>query len=150
MILNDKVIQLRLLVLGFAVLTAIVLMPPLQSSLEKSTAIVLVARQQLRTFYVEYDLGQGHVITESIKNGLMGRNLKTDELVRMQGTLEKITIWHKKGKVWQIQKQNGQFILNYDQVLKKRLIVIVLIFGILLFVVYKYPHLLNKANKTLT
>ena len=91
---------------------AAVLIPPTQNSLEKSLATVLVARLQIKTFHVEYDLGNGQTLAETTKTGLLSHTAKTDELIRLQGTQEKITIWHKKGRVWQIQKQNGQTLLR--------------------------------------
>ena len=109
---HHKILKIRIFLFGLAVLMAAVLIPPTQNSLEKSLATVLVARLQIKTFHVEYDLGNGQTLAETTKTGLLSHTAKTDELIRLQGTQEKITIWHKKGRVWQIQKQNGQTLLR--------------------------------------
>lgn len=143
--MDSKIKTIRFFFLGFGLLAIFVLNPPLKNSLEKSEATVLSARQLLTRFDVEYSLANGQVIKETFKSSqIVPGDINKAGLLQLQGTNEKLTVWHKNGKVWQIQKQNGEFLLRFEEIQKRRYIFLFALIGALVFGTIFLPKLIKK------
>jgi len=139
---NANLKNIRIFLIALILIFIIVLKPPMKSSLEKSMAVVSSAQQHINSFHVEYALVDGRVISENSKNGLLGLSSNRAELLKLQGSNEKIIIWHKNAKVWQIQKQNGESILNYSDIAKKRYLFLLFLSCGLLLIFFFLPKLI--------
>jgi hypothetical protein len=143
--MNEKIRNIRFFFLGFSLLAIFVLAPPMKDSLEKSEATVSSARQLLTRFDVEYALANGQVIKETIKSSqIVPGDINKAGLLQIQGTNEKLNVWHKNGKVWQIQKQNGEFLLKFEDIQKRRYIFLFALIGALVFGAVFLPKLVKK------
>lgn len=143
--MESKIKNIRFFFLGFALLSIFVLNPPRKDSLEISEATVLSAREILTRFDVEYSLSNGQVIKETFKSSqIVPTDIDKSSLLQLQGTNEKLMVWHKNGKVWQIQRKNGEFLLRFEEIQKRRYIFLFALIGALVFGTVFLPRLIKK------
>jgi len=141
----QKFRNIRIGMFCFLLLAVFVLKPPSKDSLEESSATVLSARQLLTRFDVEYSLANGTVLKENFKSSqIIQGDTSRPALLQLQGTNEKITVWHKNGKVWQIQKPSGEFILKFEDIQKRRFVCLSILAAGLLLVGIFLPSLIKE------
>lgn len=143
--MNTKIRNIRIFFIGFSLLAFFVLRPPTKDSLEKSEGTVLNARQLLNRFDVEYSLANGQIIKENFKSSqIMPGETNRPALLQLQGTNEKLNLWYKNGKVWQIQKQSGEFILKFEDTQRRRYVFLSVLIGAIILVGVFLPNLIKK------
>lgn len=141
----QKFRNIRIGLTGFLLLAIFVINPPTKDSLEESAATVVSARQLLGRFDIQYSLSNGRVINENIKTSqFIEGETNRPVLLQMQGTPEKLTLLHKNGKVWQIQKQNGEFILKFEEIQKRRHILLAGLTVFLILIGFFLPNLVKE------
>lgn len=141
----SKFAKIRISFFIFSLLAVFVLNPPAKDSLEKSEGTVLAARQLVGRFDVEYSLANGQVLKDTFKSSqiIQGETNRT-ALLQLQGTGEKLNLWYKDGKVWQIQKLSGEFLLKFEDIRKKRYTFLEVLIGSLILVGIFLPKLVKE------
>jgi hypothetical protein len=141
----EKYRSIRIGLVVFLLLAVFVIKPPSKDSLEESSATVLSAQQLIGRFDIQYSLANGQIIKENIKTSqLIEGDTNRASLLQLQGTNEKLTVLHKNGKIWQIQKQNGEFILKFSKIQKRRYVFLSALAGFLFLIGFFLPNLIKK------
>ncbi len=143
---STKLRNIRLFFAGFCAIAIFVLKPPTKDSFETSHGTVTSANQLINgQFNAQYSLDNGQVLKDSFKgSSFIQGDTNRQALLQLQGTNEKLTILHKGGKAWQIQKKNGEFILKFEDIQKRRYTFLAILIGVLLLGGIFLPSLVKK------